>query len=399
MKDRVILHCDLNGFFASVELLSHPELRDKPMAVGGSPENRHGVILAKNELAKKRGVVTGEAIWQAMRKCPDLCIVPPHHHKYAHYSMLVNEIYGRFTDQVEPFGIDESWLDVTGSQALFGSGEQIADAIRQMVREEYGLTVSIGVSFNKVFAKLGSDYKKPDATTVITRDNYKEILHPLPVSDLLYVGRKTAQRLKFMGISTIGQLAAMDQGWLSDLFGKQGEQLYRYANGLDDEAVKRFDAHEEVKSVGNGMTFKRNLGTMEDIKAGVRALSELVGGRMRRHGLKCTGVQVTIKNPDFEVIDRQKTLLSPTDSSQKLYDTALEIIQSCWASEQPIRMLTITGIGMLKEDQGVQLNLFGEDKQEQRAEALDKSLDKLRSKYGSRVIRHGSLLDNDLGIQ
>lgn len=399
MKDRVILHCDLNGFFASVELLSHPELRDKPMAVGGSPENRHGVILAKNELAKKRGVVTGEAIWQAMRKCPDLCIVPPHHHKYAHYSMLVNEIYGRFTDQVEPFGIDESWLDVTGSQALFGSGEQIADAIRQMVREEYGLTVSIGVSFNKVFAKLGSDYKKPDATTVITRDNYKEILHPLPVSDLLYVGRKTAQRLKFMGISTIGQLAAMDQGWLSDLFGKQGEQLYRYANGLDYEAVKRFDAHEEVKSVGNGMTFKRNLGTMEDIKAGVRALSELVGGRMRRHGLKCTGVQVTIKNPDFEVIDRQKTLLSPTDSSQKLYDTALEIIQSCWASEQPIRMLTITGIGMLKEDQGVQLNLFGEDKQEQRAEALDKSLDKLRSKYGSRVIRHGSLLDNDLGIQ
>ncbi len=399
MKDRVILHCDLNGFYASVEALSHPELKDKPMAVGGSPENRHGVILAKNELAKKQGVLTGEAIWQAMRKCPDLCVVPPNHHKYAHYSMLVNEIYSRFTDQVEPFGIDESWLDVTGSQALFGCGEQIADTIRKLIREEYQLTVSIGVSFNKVFAKLGSDYKKPDATTVITRENYKKILHPLPVSDLLYVGKKTAQRLKFLGISTIGQLAAMDEDWLTELFGKQGEQLYSYANGLDDEPVKRFDAHEEVKSVGNGMTFKRNLNTAEDIKAGVRALSEMVGSRMRKHGLKCQGVQVTIKNPDFEVIDRQKGLLLPTDSSQKLYDTALEIINSNWISGQPIRMLTITGIGIAKEEQGVQLNLFGEAQQDLKAEALDKSLDKLRSKYGTSVIRHGSLIDNDLGIE
>lgn len=399
MKDRVILHCDLNGFYASVEALSHPELKDKPMAVGGSPENRHGVILAKNELAKKQGVLTGEAIWQAVRKCPDLCIVPPNHHKYAQYSLLVNEIYGRFTDQVEPFGIDESWLDVTGSQGLFGSGKQIADTIREMIKEEYRLTVSIGVSFNKVFAKLGSDYKKPDATTVITRENYKEILFPLPVSDLLYVGKKTAQRLKFLGISTIGQLAAMDQDWLRELFGKQGEQLYRYANALDDEPVRRIDAREEVKSVGNGMTFKRNLNTIEDIKTGLRALSEMVGGRMRKQGLKCQGVQLTIKNPDFEVIDRQKSLILPTDSSQKLYDTALEIIKSCWAPGRPIRMLTLTGIGITKEEQGVQLDLFGEDAQEQKAQALDKSLDRLRGKYGSGVIRHGSLIDNDLGIE
>ncbi len=399
MKDRVILHCDLNGFYASVEALSHPELEGKPMAVGGSPENRHGVILAKNEQAKKHGVITGEAVWQAMRKCPDLCIVPPNHHKYARYSMLVNEIYSRFTDQVEPFGIDESWLDVTGSQALFGSGKEIADSIRQMIKDEYQLTVSIGVSFNKVFAKLGSDYKKPDAVTEITRDNYKEILYPLPVGDLLYVGKKTAQRLKFLGITTIGQLAAMELDWLKEMFGKQGEQLYRYANGIDDDPVRYVDDREEVKSVGNGMTFKRNLNNWEDIKAGVRALSELVGQRLRKHGLKCLGVQITIKNPDFEVIDRQKSMLVATDSSQLLYETSLEIIDSCWKVGEPIRMLTVTAINLLKEEQGLQLTLFGEDAQQHKQQALDKSLDCIRKKFGSAAIRHGSLIDNDLGIE
>ena len=206
-KDRVILHCDMNGFFASVELLSHPELRDRPMAVCGSPDKRHGIILAKNEPAKKAGVVTAETVWQALKKCPDLQFVPPHMSKYKHYSRLINEIYQRFTDMVEPFSIDESWLDVTASQSLFGSGREIADTIRETVKKELGLTLSAGVSFNKIFAKMGSEYKKPDATTLITRENYKDILWPLPARDMFFVGKATAQKLAAAGISTIGDIA------------------------------------------------------------------------------------------------------------------------------------------------------------------------------------------------
>ena len=259
--DRTILHCDCNAFYASVECVLNPELKKVPMAVGGDEESRHGIILAKNELAKKYNIQTAETIWQAKKKCPDLVIVRPHHDLYYKYSKQVMDIYKRYTDYVESFGPDEAWLDVTGSKRLFGDGVKIANELRRIVREETGLTISVGVSFCKVFAKLGSDYKKPDATTVFSKSNWKQFIYPLSVRDLLFVGKKTGDELERLGVKTIGQLAKYDEHILVRHFGKAGNMLYRYANGLDSEPVKSIYEKEKVKSVGNGMTAYPKSGT------------------------------------------------------------------------------------------------------------------------------------------
>ena len=253
-KDRVILHCDCNSFFASVETALDPTLAGVPMAVAGSVEDRHGIILAKNELAKKFGIVTAETVFSAKRKCKDLVLVSPHYESYVKYSEKANAIYARYTDMIEPFGIDESWLDVTAS-SLFGTGEQIAKKIRREIKDELGITVSIGVSFNKVFAKLGSDYKKPDAITVINRGNYRDFVYPMPVSNLLFVGKKTAAELGRMGIHTIGELAAASRELLALKLGKAGEQISKYARGEDDSPVLAEES-DKAKSIGNGFTFK-----------------------------------------------------------------------------------------------------------------------------------------------
>ena len=253
-KDRTILHCDMNGFYASVELLDYPQYKNIPMAVCGDPKSRHGIILAKNEPAKKFGIKTAETIWQAKKKCPSLVCVPPHHDKYSKYSKMINEIYLRYTDMVEPFSIDESWLDVSASLTLFGSGKEIADQIRETVKKELGLTLSAGVSFNKIFAKMGSEYKKPDATTVITRENYKKIIWPMDISEMFFVGKATADKLKTAGIHTIGDLANTSRPLLVSMLGKHGGMLYDYANGLDEEPVSLYSDREKIKSVGHGMT-------------------------------------------------------------------------------------------------------------------------------------------------
>ena len=266
--DRVILHCDMNGFYASVELLDRPDLVNKPMAVCGNPESRHGIILAKNEIAKGFGVVTAETIWQARRKCPDLQLVAPHHDKYKAYSRKINQVYLQYTNMVEPFSIDESWLDVTASQQLFGSGVEIADQIRERIKAELGLTLSVGVSYNKIFAKMGSEYKKPDATTEITRQNYRDLLWPMDVGEMFFVGSATAEKLRSMGIYTIGDLARAKPPALEALLGKHGWMLHKYANGMDEEPVALYDQREQVKSVGNGITFKRNLQGLDDIITG-----------------------------------------------------------------------------------------------------------------------------------
>lgn len=397
-KDRVILHCDMNGFFASVELLSHPELRDRPMAVCGSPDKRHGIILAKNEPAKKAGVVTAETVWQALKKCPDLQFVPPHMSKYKHYSRLINEIYQRFTDMVEPFSIDESWLDVTASQSLFGSGREIADTIRETVKKELGLTLSAGVSFNKIFAKMGSEYKKPDATTLITRENYKDILWPLPARDMFFVGKATAQKLAAAGISTIGDIAVTSPDFLESMLGKQGRQLWEYTNGLDNSPVARTSEGEKIKSVGNGVTFTRDLITEDDIITAVTSLSDTVAGRLRRYGMKACGVKVDIKDPYFKVISRQKQLFSPTNLAGELAKNALDIIHSSWKSGSPIRMLTITGINLTDEFFGEQLSLFGVSSDDrQKGEQIERTMDEVRKKYGSSSIGFAAVLDNDIG--
>lgn len=391
--ERTILHCDCNSFYASVECVLRPELRNVPMAVGGDEETRHGIILAKNEPAKKFNVLTAETIWQAKRKCPELVVVPPHRELYYEYSKRVKDIYCRYTDLVESFGLDEAWLDVTESRRLFGDGKKIADELRRIVREETGLTISVGVSFCKVFAKLGSDYKKPDATTVFDAENWREKIFPLPVSDLLYVGRRTSDGLRRLGIKTIGELAEFDVHTLTEHFGKAGAQLHRYANGLDNDPVKSVYEKEEVKSVGNGITFPHDLVGEEEVRGGVYELSDSIAVRMRRKKMKCTTVQVTIKDPSFKTISRQQKLSAPTCTARDIRKTAMEIIKKSWNLKMPIRMITVTGTGLIKEDAVFeQVSLFDVE-ESKKAEQLEKTVDSLKNRFGDVVSLGGKKKD------
>ena len=403
--ERTILHCDCNGFYASVECVLHPELRTVPMAVCGDPESRRGIILAKNELAKGYGIKTAETIWQAKRKCPQLVLAPAHHDQYALFSKRINGIYQRYTDLVEPFSIDESWLDVTGSRELFGGGKKIADELRKAVREETGVTISVGVSFNKVFAKLGSDYKKPDATTVISRENFRELLWPLPVDRMIFVGDSSKAALEKLRVRTIGDLARLDRELLEKKLGKQGAALSLYANGLDKSPVRSVYEEREVKSIGNSITFKRNLTGIEDIRLGVRAIADQVASRLRRHRVKCATVQVVIKDPDFRVISRQRPLKRPTHLSRDLYECALAIILDSWKITAPIRMLSITGANLVGDGEDTiqeQLSLFdppGEREEEEKQENLETALDEIRAKFGREAVSFGSVIHTDLGIR
>ncbi len=388
--DRTILHCDCNNFFASVELLEHPELKDAPVAVAGDPEGRHGIILAKNMPAKKYGVQTAETIWQAKRKCPDLVLLPPHHEKYAQMSRRINAIYLDVTDQVEPFSVDESWLDVTGSRNLFGTGVEIADRLRKRIREETGITISAGVSDNKTWAKMGSDYKKPDATTLITRENVGRILYPLPVGDLLFVGKSTAEMLQKLGIATIGQLAAMDPATLSTHLGKQGDSLWRMAHGLDDSPVRRWGEHDPAKSIGRGETFPRDLVGREECQAGLLPLCDQVGYQLRRQGLKARTVTLQIKDPRLKVISRQKTLDTPTSLSRTIYQTACAILAECWQSDAPVRLMTVTASGLMPEGDAVptQLSFLEEPKEDDpRHVKLEAAIDRVRDKWGKNAVK------------
>ncbi len=401
--DRTILHCDMNSFYASVELLSHPELADGPVAVSGRPDDRHGIILAKNEAAKKFGVKTAETIWQARRKCPNLVLLPPHHELYEKYCDEINAIYLRYTDQVEPFSIDESWLDVTGSLRHFATdGEGIAKAIHEDIRRELGLKLSIGVSYNKVMAKMGSDYKKPDATTVITRDNFRTLLWPLPCRDLFFVGAGTAQRLASMNIRTIGGIAQADVRLLRTALGKHGEQLHAYANGEDDEPVRTYEAATECKSVGNGMTFRRNLEGRQDVRTAVAALCDKVCARLRRKGVCACGVKVDIKDTDLRSISRQVRLDGPTDLSSEMQPVCMDIIDRNWDYRDPIRLLAVTGINVVQSDtRQVQISLFDTEESRRRSEeskAIENTLDSIKDRYGRYSIVRGSILGNDLGI-
>lgn len=391
MADRIILHCDCNGFFASVEMLSRPELANVPMAVAGDPESRHGIILAKNELAKAYGVKTAETIWQARKKCPELVLVPPHHQRYHEISRRVNAIYLDYTDLVDPFGIDESFLDVTGSMHLFPlSPRELADVIRARVQSEIGITISVGVSFCRVFAKLGSDYKKPNATTVIDRENFKSIVYPLPVSDMLYVGRRTAEQLRALGVLTVGDLAAADPVSLKKLLGESGEMLWRYANGNDHEPVGSYYARRRPKSIGNGMTFRRNIVGEAQIRAGTAALCDAVAARMREENCKCTVVQVQVKSPDFRTVQRQRTLRRATWLQSELTETAMELIKEANGYGNMIRALTVTAAGLVgSAETEEQLDIFSAPKAQDKREGVEDALHAIRKKFGKSSIRLG----------
>lgn len=391
-SDRRILHADCNAYFASVESLEHPEWKKVPLAVCGDPKSRHGVILAKNDLAKVYGIKTAETVYSAKRKCPSLLLVPPHMEKYWEICERINAIYQSYTDLVERFSVDESFLDVTGTMHLFGSGKDIADQLRKRVQEEIGITVSVGVSYNKTFAKMGSDYKKPDATTVINRENYRSLLWPLPVQEFLFVGKASGEVLNRHGIVTVGDLAATDEGVLTSLLGKAGAALKNNAMGNDPSPVKRADETETPKSVGNGVTFPRDLLAREEILSGLLLLCDQVGTRLRQQKLYALAVQVQIKDPGLKVISRQKRLPFPSYSTKVLRDTAMEVVDKEWPSGAPIRMLTVTAINLVEQG-AEQLGLFEDRQQTDKQQRLESTLDSIRTRYGSDAMKYARVMD------
>lgn len=401
--DRVILHCDCNSFFAAVETLEHPEYASVPLAVTGDPDNRHGVILAKNELAKKYGVQTAETIYSAKQKCPSLVCVLPHMGRYREISKRVNAIYLDYTDLVEPFSVDESFLDVTGSLALFGaSPRELADQIRTRVQREIGITISVGVSFCKTFAKLGSDYKKPNATTVFDRNALESTVYPMPVSALLFVGQKTAQQLRGIGINTIGDLARSDEQLLRVVLGEVGSTLWKSARGIDDEPVHSYYDKREVKSISNGTTFRRDLHTAEEVRVGITMLCDEIAYRLREEGKKCTVVQVSIKDADFHTIQRQRTLQSPTWLQSELIEQAMSLVLANWRGGTQIRMLTVAAHGLVDSDMVTQqLSLFDEPQNQarsERAEKLEAALTQIRRKRGKDSVYRGVYDQKELGL-
>ncbi|MBR3334831.1 MAG: DNA polymerase IV [Clostridia bacterium] len=408
MSERLIFHCDCNNFFASCECLERPELRNVPMAVAGDPEERVGVVVAKNELAKKAGVRTTDTVWQAKKKCPGIVFVPPRHHYYREISDQVNLIYRDYSDYVEPASIDESYLDLTGTLDYYHmSARELADTIRERVRREIGITISVGVANNKVFAKMGSDYKKPDATTVILGENYKEILWPLPVSDLMFAGKASVRLLNQKGIRTVGDLALQPRERVVSLLGKGGETLWAYANGLDTEPVRKWGDKPEVKSVSHGMTFRRDLYTEDEFLTGVAVQADRIAMSLRRQGLKGSVVSVQIKTPELAVISRQVSLDHYTWLEHEIRNVAMRLIRENWRAGLPIRALTV-GVTKLvpAEEAAEQTDLFdllGEKKDTGKArekqDKMEAAVDGLRQKLGNMAVTLGVQQNEDIGVR
>lgn len=390
-----ILHCDLNNFFASVEQAVNPELKAKYIAVSGDPNRRSGIILAKNTAAKQMGVQTGEAIWQAKRKCPQLVCVPPHYEYYVHFSQRVRAIYEMYTDRIEPFGMDECWLDVTHSK-VFGTPFEIAEKIRERVKAETDLTVSVGVSFTKTFAKLGSDLKKPDATTVIDRNNYKQVVWTLPVQEMLFIGKNTAKALNAMGIVTLGDLANANTLALKKRFGIVGERMQKSALGQDDdEQVRPVNEERPAKSVGHGTTTLRDMCSYQDADVVMMFLCDMVATRLRRYGLQGNVVHLYIRHSDLSTEGKQ-CQVPTTFVADNIYHCAQYLLREIWKpqSHLPLRSLSVQVSGLMPVCAGVQLNIFDTDSE--KTEMLQYSVDKIRNKFGYDAIKRASLLNNDL---
>ena len=383
------MHSDCNSFYASVECLHRPKIRDKPVAVGGDVKQRHGIILAKNQIAKKYHVQTGEALWQARQKCPELIIVPPNFHLYERFSRLCRKIYLDYTNQVEPFGLDECWLDVTGS-GILGNGMTIAQEISTRIKYELGITVSIGVSFNKIFAKLGSDYKKPDAITRIGRDNFRDIAWPLPAGDLLYVGRATQRKLEGYGIHTIGELAGTPERVLRSWFGKWGEVLYCFSNGLDISPVD--PSAQSVKSIGNSQTTPRDLTTDQDIKIILYVLADSIARRLREQGLKGRTVCINVRDNQLCSFTRQHTLGNYTNISSEIVQAGMNLFRQNYQWRRPVRSLGISITDLVSDAIPIQTDLYCNERSRERQERLDAATDWLKQRFGTTAIRPAVLL-------
>lgn len=376
--DRVIIHSDANCFYASVEMLYHPEFAGKPLAVGGDPEARHGIVLTANYIAKKHGVKTGMALWQARQECPDVIFVPPRMDLYLKFSSMLREIYGEYTDKIEPYGCDEAWLDVSDSISLKGDGRKIADEISVRVKKELGITVSEGISWNKIYAKLGSDYKKPDAITEFNRENYKSLIWKLPASDLLYVGRSTNRTLSKYGIHTIGDLACTNPDFLLKTLGKMGLVIHSFANGWDESPVATEGYSAPIKSIGNSTTTPRDL----DVQIIFMALAESVSARLRKHGFKCNTVAISIRDNSLYHFSRQMHLREPTDITDEIMNTAMELFRNNYDWSHPIRSLGVRGADLVTADIPVQMSLFMNEEKRAKQEKMDKAVDEIRRRFG-----------------
>ena len=385
-EERVILHCDLNNFFASVSLLFNPTLRSVPVAVCGDKEQRHGIVLAKNEAAKRCGVKTAEAIFEAKAKCPELVILPPMMDKYKEYSEKAHRIYEEYTDMIEPFGIDECWLDMTGSRLLFGSGEEIADKIRREIKQKLGITVSVGVSFNKVFAKLGSDMKKPDGITVISRENFREKIWRLPISDLLFVGRKTTDRLRSCGICTIGDAALCSDEMLERLLGKNGLELKRYALGEDNSPVSRQHEKATPKSIGRSVTRQQDFKTPDEIWGMFLSLAREISDSLREQGLYAGGVQVHIRNAALSVKEFSRSYPDSVNGAKIIAERGMELLNEHFGFTEPLRSVGLRAINLRGYQTAIQEDIFGDSEKRETEEKIESSIYELRKKFGSTSI-------------
>ena len=401
---RTILHSDCNCFYASVELLHHPELRGKPVAVGGDPEARHGIVLTADYTAKRYGVKTGMALWQAKQVCPDIIFLPPRMDMYLRFSKMAQEIYAEYTDKREPYGIDESWLDVTDSVSVKGDGYHIAEEISNRMKKELGITVSVGVSFNKIFAKLGSDYKKPDAITTMYKDEFKRKAWQLPVSELLYVGCATNKKLQSMGIKTIGALAKTDEDLLVSKFGKVGSILWAFANGYDDSPVKLENTSAPIKSVGNSTTTPKDMETDEDVKIVLYILAESVAARLRENGFRCRTVEISIRDKDLYHFSKQVKLKNASNITAEIAEDGYKLYRESYRLpadekekrnglpefyQKPLRSIGICGTDLVNDYFWEQLDLFTDPQHREKQMKMDEAVDVIRKRFGFYSIQRG----------
>ena len=396
IMEKVILHCDMNNFYASVECKLNPEIANQPVAVCGNAKERHGIVLAKNYYAKDKGVKTGDAIWQAKNKCPGLIVIDsPHYEKYEEYSKFARKIYRQYTDLVEPMGLDECWLDVTASLLLFGAPKKIADEIREKIKRELGLTISVGVSFNKVFAKLGSDLKKPDATTVITKENFREVVWKLPISDLLGVGRKTREVLKKYFINTIGDIANEKPERLEYLLGKNGIYLYSAANGLIDDEVQKYEELEEVKSISHGITTTKDLESNEEVWTTMLELSQEIAYKLRMKELRAQGVSVSIRNSELSWEQYQVKFSSSEQSAINIAKYAYDLFLKRYDWDRTIRTVTVAAIYLVPEGTPEQIGIFENHAKKEKIEKAEKCMEDLNLKFGTEIVNNASIMKVD----
>ena len=393
---RVVLHCDINHCYAQIEEMKVPELRKVPMAVGGHETTRHGIILAKNDLAKEYHIKTGESLREAYAKCPQLVVIPPNYDDYLYYSEKVKDIYREYTDRVESFGLDEAWIDVSASSKIYGSGEAIAREIKQKVYEQLGLTISVGVSFNKVFAKLGSDMIKPDGLVVIDEENYQQLVWPLPVEELIYIGRATKRKLNEFGIKTIGDLAVFRADLIESRMGKVGVMIHEFANGIDDKSVAFTGYQDEAKSVGNGITAIRDMRSLKDVELVFRVLAESVASRLRDMGVEGQVVTIGLRDNELHGLSRQRKLAEPTCLADEILAMAMQLTREHYSFILPLRSISLTMSDLQKPAAVEQLSFFT-DHGKIKQRVLDETVDAIRSRYGfTKIKRCSMLLDDEL---